>query len=396
MYDVIISGAGPSGSKCAEILAKHGFKVALIEKNISWRKPCGGGCSVRLFKYYPQLKRLNILNKHSIVMYSTDYSKFQYTYENYNDYSFVMDRLELDNFVRNIAIDAGAELFDRNISFDFIYKNQQKIGIKTKSPDGTKEFLGKIMIIADGMSSKLAIKSGIRPNWKTEDLGIAKCAILEGIYSLDINTVYFYFRPYSGYGWIFPINERRFNLGISTFYEDNFKYNVNHLFKEFINEPEIKKVLPQSRYKSIWSAAYPIPAIGVLEKSLYSNNLMIIGDAAGFVSPISGEGLHASIVSGNVAALTAVKALEVEDYTEKILKKYKYHPNIKKIIRNFKLKRSLATFFYDKEGKNLNSTFKLAEKDPEFREIVASTFLFNKVPPENFFSEIKRFRSKHQ
>ncbi|MFX1323267.1 MAG: NAD(P)/FAD-dependent oxidoreductase, partial [Promethearchaeota archaeon] len=385
-----------SGSKCAEILAKHGFKVALIEKNTNWRKPCGGGCSLRFYKYYPQLKKLNIIDKYSIAMYSANYSKFQYTYENYNDCSFVMDRLELDNFVRDIAIDAGAELFDRNISFDFIYKNQQKIGIKTKSSEGIKEYFGKIMIIADGMSSKLALKSGIRPNWKIEDLGLAKCAILEGKYSLDVNTVYFYFKPYMGYGWIFPIDEKRFNIGISTFYEDNIKYNVNILFKEFKNEPEIKKVLPESTYKKIWSAAYPIPAIGVLEKSLYSNNLMIIGDAAGFVSPISGEGLHASIVSGNVAALTAVKALEVEDYTEKILKKYKHHPNIKKIIRNFKLKRSLATFFYDKEGKNLNSTFKLAEKDPEFREIVASTFLFNKVPPENFFSEIKRFRSKHQ
>ncbi|MFX1410429.1 MAG: geranylgeranyl reductase family protein [Promethearchaeota archaeon] len=391
MYDVVISGAGPSGSKCAEVLANHGYKVALIEKNTNWRKPCGGGCSVRLFKYYPQLKKLNIPDKHSIIMYSANFSKFQYSYENYNDYSFVIDRLEFDNFIRDIAIDAGAELFDKNISFEFISKNKQKIGIKTKTASGIKEYFGNIFIIADGMSSKLALKSGIRPNWKIKDLGLAKCSILEGNYSLDINTAYFYFRPYMGYGWIFPINDKRVNIGIITFYEDNFKYNVNNLFKEFINEPEIKKVLPESSYKMVWSAAYSEPANGVLEKSLYSNNLMIVGDAAGFVSPISGEGLHASIVSGNIAAEIAIEALETEEYSEKKLKKYKYHPNIRKIIRNYKIKRSFATFFYGKEGKNLNSTFKLAEKDSEFREIVASTFLFNKVPPKNFFSEIKQF-----
>ena len=389
LYDVIVSGAGPSGSKCAEVLAKNGFKVALIEKDTNWRKPCGGGCSVRLFKYYPQLRKLDIVNKHSIEMYSADFSKFQYRYENYDDYSFVMDRLELDNLMRDVATDAGAELFDRNVSIDFITKNQKKVGLKTKTPSSIEEYHGKIIIIADGMSSKLALKSGMRPPWKTKDLGLAKCAILEGKTSVDVNAAYFYFQPYYGYGWIFPINEDRFNVGVITFYEDNFKYNINNLLKEFINKPNIKKFLPESNYKQIWAAAFPEPANGVIEKCLYGDNLMIVGDAAGFVSPISGEGLHAGVVSGNIAAVTAIEALEKEDYTARTLKKYKFHTNIKKIIRNFKLRRSLATFFYEIEGKNLNATFRLAEKDPEFREIVASTFLFNKIPPKDFFSKIK-------
>ena len=42
MNDVIISGAGPSGSQCAEVLANAGYKIALIEKYTNWRKPCGG------------------------------------------------------------------------------------------------------------------------------------------------------------------------------------------------------------------------------------------------------------------------------------------------------------------------------------------------------------------
>ena len=49
-------------------------------------------------------------------MYSADYSKFQYTYENRKEYSFVMDRLVLDNVMRNAAIDAGVEIFDKNLS----------------------------------------------------------------------------------------------------------------------------------------------------------------------------------------------------------------------------------------------------------------------------------------
>jgi len=72
MYDVIISGAGPAGSKSAELLAKKGFKVALIEKDINWRKPCGGAVNAETFDLYPQLRKLKLTQKLGIVMYSLD------------------------------------------------------------------------------------------------------------------------------------------------------------------------------------------------------------------------------------------------------------------------------------------------------------------------------------
>jgi len=394
MFDVIVSGAGPAGSKCAEILAKNGFKVALIEKDINWRKPGGGGSSVRLFKYYPQLRSLNLHKKHTIKMYSADFHKLEYKYKGFEDYSVVIDRLELDNLMREVAVNAGAELFDKNLSFDFITKNQQKIGIKTKTSSGMKEYFGKVIIIADGMSSKLAIKSGLRKRWKTEDLGISKCAIMEGESSMDINTVYFFYKPFYGYGWIFPIDQKRFNIGVITFYEDNYNHNLNKLYNDFLKEPKVKKLLFKSDYKQIWMSSYPLPSTGVLEKSLYGNNLMIVGDAAGFTSPISGEGLHACVVSGKVAAETAINAFEIENFSEKALKKYKFNANIKKIIRSFKLKRSLADFFYEQGGINLNIIFKLAENDSKFRKTTTDIFLFNATPPKDFFSRIKKANFK--
>ena len=59
MYDVIISGAGPSGSQCAEVIAKAGYNVALIEKNTNWRKPCGGAVHSSVLDLYPQIKKLD-------------------------------------------------------------------------------------------------------------------------------------------------------------------------------------------------------------------------------------------------------------------------------------------------------------------------------------------------
>ncbi|MHA2400279.1 MAG: geranylgeranyl reductase family protein [Promethearchaeota archaeon] len=392
MYDVVISGSGPAGSKCAEILAKSGFKVALLEKNSTWRKPCGGAVSSRVFKYYPQLRKLNFLPITGISLYSSDFIQLDYSWEEIREPSITVDRLEFDTLIRDIAVDAGAELFDKNYSYDFVYKNNNKIGIKTRTPKGTNEFLGKILIIADGMSSKLAIKSGLREKWKIDEIGLAKCAILEGKNTIDPSRISLFFKKYKGYGWIFPLDETHFNIGCGTWLEANQHINLNQAYLEFLNEPFLKKFFPKKNYKVIWEGAYPLPALGVKDKSLFGENLMIIGDAAGFVSPISGEGIHASIVSGYAAGNTAIEALTDDNISQQTLKKYKSYPNIRKMRRNFKMTASMVDFFYENEGINLSNMFKLAASDQQLREMTINMFLFSQPPSREYLSRLKAMR----
>ena len=389
MYDVIISGAGPAGSKCAEVIAKAGYNVALIERDISFRKPCGGGIlRASIYKYYPQLRNLDFVKKNYIAMFSADGHKLEHTFEETDVSPIVVDRLEFDNLTRNIAMDAGAELFDKNTSYDFLYKDQRKIGIKTLTPSGTKEYLSNLIIVADGMSSKLAIKSGLRSKWTPMDIGIGKAEILKGQNNINEKGAYFFFKEY-GYGWIFPIDKQKFNVGSITYYENNLKYNVSKLFKEFLQELRDKYFLLEKDYKVIWSGSYPEPATGVLEKSLYDDNLILIGDAAGFTAPISGEGIHAAIVSGQVAGETSINAIKREDFTAKSLKEFKQHPKIKNIIRTFKFQRKFVNFFYENEGENLNRAFKIAEENDNFKQNVINTFIFGQAPPKDFISIIK-------
>ena len=389
MFDVVISGSGPAGSRCAQVLAKQGYKVALLEKDVNWRKPCGGAVSSRIFKYYPQLRKLDYPPITGVTIYSGDYHKLQYSWKNIRDYAINVDRLEFDNILRSFAVDAGAHLFDKNLSLDFITKNKKKIGIKTKTPSGTKEYLGQILIIADGMSSKLAPKSGLRGKWQIEEIGLCKCAIMKGENNLDKEAISLFFRAYKGYGWIFPIDDRRFNIGCGTWLDENLNTNLNQAYSEFLNDPHIKKFFPKSNYEEIWSAAYPIPALGVKEKCLYGDNILIIGDAAGFVSPISGEGIHPSVVSGNAAAEIATEALKQGDFSTQMLKKYKQYPNIKKIIRNFKMKVSMVEFLFENQGLNLSKMFELADADDLVREEVINMFLFNIPPSKELLLRIK-------
>ncbi|MFX1356828.1 MAG: geranylgeranyl reductase family protein [Promethearchaeota archaeon] len=388
MYDVVISGAGPSGSQCAEVLTKAGFNVALLEKDINWRKPCGGAINRRVLNYYPKLRKLDLPKIRGISIHSSDYHELEYEVGEKSRGS-VMDRLDLDNLMRNMAVDSGAELFDKNLSVDFIIKNQKKVGILTKTPTGKKEYIGKILVLADGMSSKLALKSGIRKKWETGEIANGKCAIMVGSHNLDEGFIYIYFMPYKGYGWIFPLDNKKFNIGVYTFGKDNINYNLNKIYHEFLQNPNIKKLIPGSNYKTFWSGAYPFPTEGVLVKSLYDDNLLLIGDTAGFVSPISGEGIQTALSSGNVAANIAIKALELEDYSKNILKSYKSHPNIKKIVKSFKLKRSMRQFFYANKGEDLNKLLELTEGDEEFKSKVIDLFMSRDVPVEEIFSRLR-------
>ena len=387
MYDVVISGAGPAGSKCAEVLSKRGFKVALIDRDISWRKPCGGAVHSRIFKYYPQLRNAKFHQISGIAMYSADYHQFKYKWKDTRYYGITVDRLEFDNFLRNIAIDAGAELFDKNLSIDFVTRNKRRIGIKTKYANETKEYLGKIIIVGDGINSKLLNKLGLRKN--IEELMFAKCAIMEGENNLDEDLMSIFFKSYKGYGWLFPLGDNKFNIGCGSMGKDHLKYNLNSIYTDFIKDSEIQNYIPRSDYKKIWEAAYPLPALGVDEKHLYMDNLMIIGDAAGFVSPISGEGISSSVVSGSAAAETAISAIEEEDISNQTLKKYRFHPKVKKIIRNFKLNRYLADFFFEHKGRNISKMFELAQKDDDYREEVVDTLLFNHTPSKDFLLKLK-------
>lgn len=321
-------------------------------------------------------------------MFSADDHKLEYLYEDSEDNPIVIDRLEFDNLIRNVAVDAGAELFDKNISYDFIYKDRKRVGIKTRTPSGTKKYLANIIVVADGMSSKLAHKSGLRGKWSPLDIGIGKAQILEGQNNLNEKGTYFFFKKY-GYSWIFPIDKQKFNVGSITYYENNLKYNINDLFNDFLKELRIRKFLSNIDYKMIWSAIFPEPATGVLEKSIWDDNLILVGDAAGFVAPISGEGIHGAIVSGQVAGETSIKAIEREDFSADSLKEFKRHPNIKKIIRLFKFQRKFVNFFYENEGENLNKIFKMAEKNKEFKQNVINTFIFGQTPPKGFISKIK-------
>lgn len=345
MYDAIVSGAGPSGSRCADILAQKGFKVALIERDISWRKPCGGSINKCILDDYPRLlEKITVQKINRAKIFSPVFDIIEEKWGK-DKFGLIVDRLEFDNYLRDLAVDSGAELFDKNVSYEFIIKNQQKIGIKTRTPSGTKEYYGKIFVVADGMSSKLALRSGLRKKWTISELSMCKCALFKTENLTDDHCIDLFFRASRGYGWIFPLGNDIINVGMGIIGEDILEFNLNEEFEKFKQQKYIKNnYLPDAKNKQLWCEAFPVAAAGVAKK-IYGDNIMIIGDAAGMVCPANGEGLAFGVRAGRIAAEVAVNAFEKEDFSRKTLKEYRYNPEIKKMIRKFKMDNLAAKSF---------------------------------------------------
>ncbi len=117
--------------------------------------------------------------------------------------------------------------------------------------------------------------------------------------------------------------------------------------------------------------------------------MMMIGDAAGFVNPISGEGICPGVASGKAAAETGISALESEDISQQSLKNYKFHPTVRKIGRSYKMTRSLLNFCFENQGQNFSKMCKIAENDDKYREQIVNMFLFSKAPPKDFITRLK-------
>ncbi len=332
MYDVIISGSGPAGSTAGEICARNGLRTLIFEKNSikpRFEKPCGGGIPKNL------VTELNIdesVLENKIIghtIYAPSGNNCTIGPEN-DFWGYIVRRSKFDAFFSDRAQDSGVIIKDNSRVIDVIKKNGKIIGVKVKEDNIINEYFANIIIAADGVGSKIAIKSGLREKWDNLDLGYCAVAFVEGFknenpQNQNYNHVYFsnYFAP-NCYVWIFPLKNGLANVGTALY--DRKSENPMNYLKKFLNWNGLKDKF--SKINITWHANFPVPYNGIKGKT-FDDNIMCIGDAAGFVSPYLGEGIYYAIYSGVFAGETSILAYEKEDFSKSTLrfyrKKYRKH-----------------------------------------------------------------------
>jgi geranylgeranyl reductase family protein len=323
-YDVVIVGAGPSGSTAAKNLAENGKKVLIIDKQKFPRdKPCGGAIPTRVMKQFPYVEEF--IDSISYGSY-THSSSLKYTLKFVREKPLLATviRKDFDDGLVKLAVNAGAMFLNSKTVKDVITQKDKAVLIL----DDKEKIEAKIVLGCDGMRSIVAEKTNLCK--KMDDICI--CVVQEQPmstqqlqkYFTDKKIVHLFIKTQgiAGYGWIFP-KKKHINIGMGQFESavDSSKPrpNLKESYKKYIKLLKEKKMLPKDfPIENVKGGTLPVFPL----KKTYSDRVLICGDAAGFINSITGEGIYYAMASGEMAANVALESLDSDDMSSEFLSKY--------------------------------------------------------------------------
>lgn len=324
--DVLIIGAGPAGASLAYQLQKSNIKTILVDRAEFPRdKLCAGGLTFKSIELYWEIYGESMTaftsQSKSIEIYSSDSHKMGASDSLTYPLTFV-NRKDFDNMLVQKYIDAGGTFLPGH-TIDTIYEKQRHITFKNGETVSYTSLVG-----ADGAMSQ------IRREIFGEDIKLALC-FEEPI--LPSKTVQIYLSYYkNAYAWKFPSN-----IGIGGYTKD--KEETRALIDTFD-----QFVLDQKGSKRTTTHGAFLP-YGDYVKKPAKRDVYLIGDAAGFVDPLTGEGLYFAFLSAKLLAkaflarrtstedayLSAVSTQIQQVITNTVIfKKVFLHPVLFKLFRN--------------------------------------------------------------
>ena len=310
MYDIIVVGAGPAGAMVAKYLAASGKKILLVQKNLSFKKPCGGGIRLDAFDEFDIDKKWikSIVNE---IMLET--KQHSITYDISHVPLAIVDRVSFDQALRNDAREAGAVLLEAKVT----HIDVTAFSVKVEVDNGMehKVYESKNIIAADG------VHSFVRKQMRNEEVP-AHLTHYSDISALQTKKCHFYFgtgMAKGAYGWRFPYRE---GADVGVLASNNNKNNMHALFN-FLNIEKDEKI-----------RGYKIPVWQ--EPLFYDKRIFYVGDAAGQVLPFTYEGIYYAMKSAKILSEVIIEDADHDAYEKRwntlYLKKFSILKRLEKLF----------------------------------------------------------------
>jgi len=322
-YDVVVVGAGPGGSSAAKWAAKSGAKVLMIEKRQEIGSPvrCGEGIAkiwldelgIKPDKKWiaNEVKGARIISPNGTILTLTEKLAG-------NECGYVVERDIFDRELAKDAIRAGAEVMVKCAATDVIKENGKVVGVKAKYMGEKFEIRAPIVIGADGFESQVGRWAGIDTSLRPEDINTCFEYVLVGIDgNPDFNDFYLGSIAPGGYIWVFSKGADAANVGIGVQLSKlkNGGDAKMYLDKFIRSKPGLAKGQPIKEIAGAVSVCAPIDCT-------VTDGLMLVGDAARQIDPITGGGVANACMAGMIAGKVAGKALQKGDFSKEMLMEY--------------------------------------------------------------------------
>lgn len=309
--DVLVIGAGPAGSSAAAWSARAGFDTQLVDAETFPRdKPCGDGLTPRAIAELDALGLTDWLTgrARNRGLRAAGFGQLLYLPwpgGSLPDYGGAAPRLELDYAIRQVALDAGATPVEGARAVDVEFDGERVSGVVVKTAEGTKTITCKRLVVADGVRSQLGRRLG-REWHRDTAYGVAARAYVTSDRS-DDEWISSHLelrgeddRLLSGYGWIFPLGDGEVNIGVGTLATAKHPADINlrGLLQHYATTQRDDWQLGDD-VRAPWSALLPM---GGAVSGVAGPNWVLIGDAAGCVNPLNGEGIDYGLETGHLAA----------------------------------------------------------------------------------------------
>lgn len=318
-FDFIVSGAGPGGSFAARELADMGFEVLLLEKDRFPRyKPCAGWTTPEVWEMLGwSEQRVHSYPIEGAVFYGPDLRSFR-SDRNIGNRGVI--REEFDHAMALDAVEHGAVLRDGERVKSVSPADPGIRVITTKA-----EYTSEAVIGADGTNSVVARTTGLRMRWDKKDLLISfvrQILLTERErerLNMDLpDHSHIFITDYSiGYGW-FSVKGPYLNMGIGEPFQ--FLRDGKALWSRFLRD--VARIFNISHIDLSKPQGYAYPAVHGPTFPTFGERVLLIGDAGGFASNLTGEGIGPAMVTGRMAAEVLSLAHEAEDFSSSTLARY--------------------------------------------------------------------------